>query len=225
MPMSKITYFKIHTKPFSYHLQGSAQAADDLPSFLWDENEVSSSGVPLLKVYFPDGSIDEADLKKVSSEACIFNGYLRKEPSSFVVLSKGCPFTYTFEIQFYSSHLPNGFAYNVKGGVTSKIVPPFQRSGITDRQLVHKDYIQKINKAMERVAFPPNGFDLNIKFFYDQLFKAKFGASVDTTIDSILNFVQGFYKLPSLTTTISFIKKPNQELPGSLTDEASEATL
>lgn len=196
-----------------------------MPTFQWDETAVSPFGVPLVNIFYPDGDSDVADLRKVSSKACIYNGYLRKEPSSYVVLSKGCPFTYTFEIQFYSSHLPKGFSYNVVDGVVSKTVSPFQRGNVSDRHLMPEGFVERTNKATERLAFPPNGFDLNVKFFYDQLFMNQFGGDIEATLDSIFNLVQGFYLLPSLTTKINLKRRPDEELQTNFTDGASVATL
>jgi hypothetical protein len=58
---------------------------------------------------------------------------------------------------------------------------------------------------------------MTVKFYYDQLFKARFGANVAATLDSVSSFAQGFYLLPTLTTTIKFVATPHQEIPVSLT--------
>jgi hypothetical protein len=75
---------------------GFAHGASNLPSFSWDTEDLSKDGVPLLKIDFPDGAFDYAELKSMSETSCLFNGYLRKEPKSFVVMSGGCPFTNSF---------------------------------------------------------------------------------------------------------------------------------
>lgn len=203
-----------------------ASANGGLPSFQWDEKEVSLSGVPLLKVFYPNGENDVADLKKVSSEACIFNGHLRKESTSFVALSGGCPFSNTFEIQFHSAHLPKSFAYTVESGVVSLVKSPFERADVRDQHLLQDDFAKKFNKKLSnRIAFPPNGYDLKVKFYYDQLFKNKFGANSTAKLDAVENFAQGFYLLPSLTTQIHFIRTPHEELQISFTDGANTTTL
>ena len=62
-------------------------------------------------------------------------------------------------------------------------------------------------------------------FYYDQLFKNKFGANSTAKLDAVENFAQGFYLLPSLTTQIHFIRTPHEELQISFTDGANTTTL
>lgn len=212
-------------EPIHSCIQGLARSQNDLPTFSWDEKGVSNSGVPLLQIQFPDGVRDVAELNRVSSESCIFNGYLRNEPSSYVAMSGGCPFTSTFEIQFYSVHVPNGFAYKVENGIVSAIQSAFKRANVRDQHLIADDLVKKFNKIAERIAFPPNGFDINVKFYYDQLFKARFGANTAAKLDALATFVQGYYFMPSLTTKIHLIKTPHQEVPTSFTLGADEETL
>jgi len=60
---------------------------NDLPTFSWDEAEVSSDGVPLLKIAFPNGEVDFAELNTVNSDHCVFSGYLKHESTSYVAMS------------------------------------------------------------------------------------------------------------------------------------------
>jgi hypothetical protein len=66
---------------------------------------------------------------------------------------------------------------------------------------------------------------MKMKFYYDQLFKAKHGASSESVIDGVSTLVQGFFRLPTLTTPITIIATPHQEIPVSLTDGAAGTTL
>ena len=66
---------------------------------------------------------------------------------------------------------------------------------------------------------------MKMKFYYDQLFKAQHGASSESVLDGISTLVQGFYRLPTLTTSITIIATPHEEIPVSLTDGAEDTTL
>jgi hypothetical protein len=66
---------------------------------------------------------------------------------------------------------------------------------------------------------------MKVLYYYDQLFKTRFGANSEAVLDSVNNFVQGFFMLPSLTTTITLDKQPHRELQTSFTNKASGATL
>jgi hypothetical protein len=59
----------------------------DLPSFSWDEAAVSNYGVPLLKITFPNGDVDFAELKTENKDYCVFSGYLKNEPTSYIAMS------------------------------------------------------------------------------------------------------------------------------------------
>jgi hypothetical protein len=43
---------------------------------------------------------------------------------------------------------------------------------------------------------------MKVKFYYDQLFKARFGSNVAATLDSVASFAQGFYMEPILRNSI-----------------------
>ena len=79
-------------------LSGLSNCQKDLPAFTWDEDEVSGFGIPLLKITFPKGEVDFAELQQTTKDHCIFTGFLRNEPTSYVALSGGCPFEDTFEV-------------------------------------------------------------------------------------------------------------------------------
>jgi hypothetical protein len=64
-----------------------------------------------------------------------------------------------------------------------------------------------------------------MKFYYDQLFKAQHGANSESVLDGISTLVQGFYRLPTLSTSIQIIATPHEEIPVSLTDGANVTTL
>ena len=66
---------------------------------------------------------------------------------------------------------------------------------------------------------------LPIRFFYDELFLAKFGADAAARIDAVFVFAQGFFNLPTLGTIIELVKLPYVPLATKLTDGASSATL
>jgi len=66
---------------------------------------------------------------------------------------------------------------------------------------------------------------MRVQYYYDQLFKAHFGDKSEAVLDAVNSYVQGFYMLPSLTTTITIEKLPHKELQTSLTNRASETTL
>ena len=64
-----------------------SRSDSDLPAFSWDKAEVSSYGVPLLKIAFPNGEVDFALLEAVNKDYCVFNGYLKYESTSYVAMS------------------------------------------------------------------------------------------------------------------------------------------
>ena len=66
---------------------------------------------------------------------------------------------------------------------------------------------------------------MSVKFYYDQLFKTQFGAKSVSILDSISTLVQGYYRLPTLKTSITFVPTPHQEIPISLTDGAAMSSL
>jgi hypothetical protein len=66
---------------------------------------------------------------------------------------------------------------------------------------------------------------MTVKFYYDQLFKAQHGNNSESTLDAISTLVQGFYRLPSLTTSITIVATPHQEIPISLTDGVADSSL
>jgi hypothetical protein len=66
---------------------------------------------------------------------------------------------------------------------------------------------------------------LPIQVWYDQLFKAKFGANIKSTLDAVLTLTQGFFKLPTLKTSFTLVVAPYKEIPISLTDGAADSTL
>ncbi len=68
-------------------------------------------------------------------------------------------------------------------------------------------------------------YRLIVRYYYDQLFKANFGANSKGALDAINAYVQGFFKLPSLPTPIRIVKLPHKELQTSFLNQASEATL
>ncbi len=62
-----------------------------------------------LKIIYPNGNVDFADLKKYNPipvgpnersdavDPCIFNGFLREESDAYITLA-GCPFANTFQV-------------------------------------------------------------------------------------------------------------------------------
>jgi hypothetical protein len=62
-----------------------------------------------------------------------------------------------FQIQFYSSRLPDGLGYKVTNGVVSRIKYPFQRQDIFDREISNGDRGNRIQNVSERVSFPATG--------------------------------------------------------------------
>jgi hypothetical protein len=71
------------------------------PTFDWDEDNLSRSGVPLLKITFPN--IDghdvahlsasrflDSDFDRLNEKTCIFEGHLQNEPD-VPVAATGCP--------------------------------------------------------------------------------------------------------------------------------------
>ena len=76
----------------------------EAPIFEW----VNSAS---LKIIYPNGNEDFADLKKYNPipvgpneraeavDPCIFNGFLREESNVYITLT-GCPFTNTFQVTY-----------------------------------------------------------------------------------------------------------------------------
>jgi len=101
---------------FSIYFSGTLAWAEK-PSFDWLETKSSASGVPLLKVHFPDGNrADYIHLKQFNPipkqpnerledvDPCIFEGFLENEPDVYAVLTGGCPLNSSFEV-FVVVHL------------------------------------------------------------------------------------------------------------------------
>ncbi len=89
----------------TFHLNLSAYGnQSETPIFEW----VNAAS---LKIIYPNGKVDFADLKKYNpipvgpnerSEAvdpCIFNGFLREESKVYITLA-GCPFAETFQVTY-----------------------------------------------------------------------------------------------------------------------------
>lgn len=60
---------------------------------------------------------------------------------------------------------------------------------------------------------PPNGFKLRVHVFYDQAFMDRFGSAVDERIDAVFAFVNGHFRLPSLTTIVEPILVDRSAIP------------
>jgi hypothetical protein len=75
---------------------------DGVPQFHWDEENLSRSGIPLLKINFPEygdddlvhlsvtSLLDSTSFDRSNEATCIFEGFLEKEPDMPVAVT-GCP--------------------------------------------------------------------------------------------------------------------------------------
>lgn len=68
-------------------------------------------------------------------------------------------------------------------------------------------------------------FSLTLKLWYDQLFKARFGADSVNAMRRVVNLMQDFFFWPSLNTTIVLTVLATEELPISLTAYADGVSL
>ena len=68
-------------------------------------------------------------------------------------------------------------------------------------------------------------FSLTLKLWYDQLFKGKHGNDSVNVLRSVVNLMQDFFLWPSLKTTFTLSVLEVKEIPVSLTNYASDATL
>jgi len=95
----------------------ACQEDHKLPTFSW-LNEESPFGVPLLKIAFPDGGLDEivffrkfnpipvgANERADSVDECIYNGFLSNEKTH--VTLTGCAKSNNFQVRVYNIFCQN----------------------------------------------------------------------------------------------------------------------
>ena len=93
---------------------GSAVFSNALPSFEWQSGMQSRSGIPFLKIQFPNNGEEENIIleqfnpiplrdyeRSEDVDNCIFKGYLQNDPDSTVTLAGGCPFEESFEVGIF----------------------------------------------------------------------------------------------------------------------------
>jgi len=86
---------------------------EEKPVFAWLESRASVAGVPILEVTFPGSNqVDYIHFRQFNPiplqshervedvDPCIFEGHLENEPDVYAVLTSGCPFEDSFQVNF-----------------------------------------------------------------------------------------------------------------------------